>query len=104
MLHNIRFRPDHIAFKISGDHAVIADKRECVGHDLPPIAAIGQRLQIASHAGGKHHFRCHLAVRAKTLALEGLSIFQHEVCRLSHACPSFPAPATSPFVVFSNNI
>ena len=89
LLYDISFGTDHVALKVGGNDAVIANEREGVANDLPPIAAVCQRLQITGHAGGEHHLRHHRAVGAKALALERLAVFQHKVCPFPHAFPSF---------------
>lgn len=84
MLCNITAGPYAVAFKISGNNAVIPDQRECLYNSLPKIALICQRLQIACHACGKHDFRHDLAFGAKAAAPEHFPVFQHQICRFPH--------------------
>ena len=74
MFHNICAGTDDVAFKVSGDDAVIADKRERLYNDLSIIAAVGQCLEIPRHAGGEHHLGGHLPFGAETLAPKCFSV------------------------------
>ena len=84
MLHYIPPGAYHAALKVSGYHAVIADERESLDHDLPPIAGIRQGLQIARHTGGEHHLGGQFAIRAEAPALEYPAVFQDQISCFPH--------------------
>ncbi len=89
MLHNIPARPDAVAFKISGNHAVIPNQGKSLYNCLPVIALIRQGFQIPCHACGKHYFRQHFSLCPKAAALKYFSVFQHQISGFPHTSLPF---------------
>ena len=67
------------AFKIAGDHAIVADKREGLHYDLPIVTRVCQRFKVARHAGGEHQFAHSVRLCTAVHAGECLPIFQDQI-------------------------
>ena len=75
--------PDHIALhaasalKILPDDAVVADEGIGLHDDLARVAGVGQGLDVAAHAGGKHQLTHGGGVGAEADALKNLAVLEH---------------------------
>ena len=75
--------PDHIALHAAGtlkilpDDAVVADEGVGLHDDLSRVAGVGQGLDIAAHAGGKHQFAHGGRVGAEADAFKNLTVLEH---------------------------
>ena len=68
-----------LALEVVLDHAVVADQREGLHHDLSRIAGVGQGLQIAHHARGEHQLAQAARLRADADALVHAAVGQHQI-------------------------
>ena len=75
--HNIRFYLDFGAFKIGRDHAVIADQRERLDHNLSVIARVGERFEISGHSGVENKFADSLTFISERLPFKHGAVFQN---------------------------
>ena len=75
--------PDHIsldaafALKVLPDDAVVADEGIGLHDDLARVAGVGQGLDVAAHAGGKHQLTHGGGVGAEADALKNLAVLEH---------------------------
>ena len=82
--------PHHIApdaagpLEILGDDAVVADQRIRLHDDLPRVAGIRQRLDVAAHAGGEHQLPHGVLLAPEPKALKHLAVLQYQI-PFSHA-------------------
>ena len=83
----------HTAFalKIGRDDAVVADEREGLQHDLAAVAGVGERLDVAVHAGGEHQLTERVAWRAEGEACKDLAVFKYEIALHSSISASVAA-------------
>ena len=79
------------ALKIGRDDAVVADEREGLQHDLAAVARIGERLDVAVHAGREHQLADGVARCAERLPRKGLAVFEHEIALHSSISASVAA-------------
>ena len=75
------------AFKISGDHPVVADQRKGLHDNLPIVAGVGQGFQIAGHTGGENDLTRDLSLCTEAAALEHMAVLQHKVNAAIHMLP-----------------
>ena len=68
LAHHIALHPA-VALEVLLDDAVVADGREGLQHDLAVVAGVGERLDVAHHAGVEHQLAHAGDGRAEALAL-----------------------------------
>ena len=67
-----------VGLGVGGIHAVVAYQRECLGHDLPAVAGVGESFLIAHHSGGEHYLSDYRTVGAERPALELCAVRKNE--------------------------